>query len=408
MKKNILYVLSLVTALNFTTAAQTTASNPKVLTAPAFYDIIIPRLEVNPELLYDNLYYEGNNIIMRNIKNEKIDVSLGEFISKNWRKSVEHTKAAFVLRDALFSQQDHPYKFKPFAIMLPANWITAAALQNDSIQTVTAPPIHDDEAWRNIKTPQQMFGSFPISESLFKLASGNPDHAADTIYTYNARETLRILSEYSRRLADKRKSGLEAMIEEGAKIIAESDTLYFGKEIRKNHIIPIMVENPTRHEILEGKGISLDLNDTHHAEVISAIRKILYKQRLAYGDIALERYDISNPGERKRAVKVLEELIPKGSSGATIWLWVTGRLLKNKTLQGEDASAYITQFQKEIYSSDINTSRLRFVNKPYITLPKKNAVETLRESTVRLRKLDLFESVNITGGQLQKIIANHK
>ncbi len=372
--------------------------------APDFYDIVIPRLQVTPKFLYSNLYYEGNNLIMRKVKGPLSYSSAGNLISENWRKLVRQTKATFVLRDALFSQQDHPYKFIPRALMLPANWITAAVLQKDSIKPVLAPPLYNEEAWSKIKTPEQMFGSFPPSETLFKIAVRMPDKLSDTIYTYNARGTIKTLAEYALKLAEKRDKGVNEMIEEGAELIEASDNLYFGKDTRSEHIIPIMVENPTQHEILEGKGIELNLNDTLHKNTVSAIRRILYRKRLSDGDIAIERYDLSNPRERKRAINVLEELIPKGSSGAIVWLWVTGRLLKNKTLQGEDASAYIGQFQSEIRNSNINESRLRFVNKPSFQLKKKNPKQSLRESVERFRQLELYESVNLNSEQLRVII----
>jgi len=401
--KNIFYSVLAAVLLSTAAGAQTITSGPEVLDAPEFYDIVIPRLQAAPEILFDNLYYEGNNLVMRDVKSAESDSSAAYLISKNWRKLAEQTKAVFVLRDALFSQQDHPYKSVPFALMLPANWITAAALQKDSVQLVLAPSVHDEEAWSEIKTPDQMFGSFPVSETLFKFAVRKPDLMSDTIYTYNARTTIRMLSEFSRKLADKRKTGIDEMIEEGAELIEESDTLYFGDEIRREHIIPIMVENPTQHEIMEGKGIELSLHDTLHKNTVAAIRRILYRKRLSGGDIALERYDISNAGERKRAINVLEELIPKGSSGASVWLWVTGRLLKNRTLQGEDASAYISRFQKEIRNSNVDESRLRFVSKPSFQLKKNNPKQSLKESVERFRQLDLYESLNLNSKQLKVI-----
>ena len=340
---------------------------------------------------------------MRDVKTAQTDSPEAYLISKNWRKLAGQTKAVFVLRDALFSQQDHPYKSFPFALMLPANWITAAALQKDSIRLVLAPQVYDEEAWSEIKTAGQMFGSFPASETLFKLAVRKPDSMSDTIYTYNARAAIKMLAEYAKKLADKRDIGIKGMIEEGAELIEASDTLYFGKELRREHIIPIMVENPTRHEILEGKGIELNPDDTLHKNIIAAIRRILYRKRLSGGDIAIERYDLSDRGERKRAINVLEELIPKGSSGAAVWLWVTGRLLKNRTMQGEDASAYISQFQKEIRNSNINESRLRFVNKPSFQIKKNNPKQSLKESVEQFRQLDLYESVNLNSKQLKII-----
>jgi len=86
-----------------------------------------------------------------------------------------------------------------------------------------------------------------------------------------------------------------------------------------------------------------------------------------------------------------------------VWLWVTGRLLKNRTLQGEDASAYISRFQKEIRNSNVDESRLRFVSKPSFQLKKNNPKQSLKESVERFRQLDLYESLNLNSKQLKVI-----
>jgi len=402
----ILFTLVLVTRTGLTThiveGPLPLRSSPIILVAPSSYEMIIPRLQARPLVLYQNLYYEGNNIVMRDSEEGHSKRTAGYSNAEHWRKIVANTQATFVLRDALFSQQDHPYLFVPFALMLPANWITAAASENSTIQTVVAPSVHDENGWRSLTTARQMFGSFPPSEELFKLATKQLILKSDSAFVYHARETVGILAKYAQRLLDRRKAGSNAIIEEGAKLIAESDTLYFGRDVRQHHVIPIMVENPTQHEIQEGKGVSLITGDSTISETAAAVRRVVYQRRLADVDIAIERYDLSNAKERIRAIHVLEELIPRGSSGATVWLWVTGKLDPNRTLQGADASEYIGQFQQEIRASNINESRLRFVNKPSIQISRhSDSKQSFDKAAQRLRQLGLYLSVNLTSERLK-------
>jgi hypothetical protein len=380
-------------------------SSPDILTAPENYQLLIPRLSSQPSCLYQNLLYEGNNMVMRELKGSTSREWTGSSIAEHWQNIVVHTQGTFVLRDALFSQQDHPYLFLPFALMLPPNWITAAASQSGDLQPLIAPEVHNDSAWLAISSPEKMFGSFPPSEVLFKIATGRDTSVTDLRLIYNARQTIVILANYTKRLIDRRKSGVDAMIKEGAEIIAQGDTLYFGGNIRKHHIIPIIVENPTLHELEEGKGVAILGRDNIPIETVALVRQAIYQRRLNDGDIALERYDISNPAERKRAISVLQELIPRGSSGASVWLWVTGRMRPDRAFEGEDASKYIDQFRIEIKTANIEESRLNMVSKPSIQLSKgKEMKRSLDDAVARFHQLHLPLSINITSEKLKQLI----
>ena len=376
-----------------------------ILTAPENYRLLIPRLSPRPSCLYHNLLYEGNNKEMRELKVSASSAWTGSSIAGHWKSIVVNTRGTFVLRDALFSQQDHPYLFLPFALMLPANWITAAAAQSGVIQPLIAPEVHNDSAWLAISSPEKMFGSFPPSEVLFRIAAGRDTTITDSSLMYNARHTIVILANYAQRLIDRRKSGVDAMIKEGAEIIAQGDTLYFGGNIRRHHIIPIMVENPTLHELEEGKGVALLGRDNIPLETVAVVRQSIYQRRLNDGDIALERYDISNPTEQKRAISVLQELIPRGSSGASVWLWVTGRMRSDRVFDGEDASKYIDQFRLEVKTANIEDSRLNLVSKPSVQLAKgKEMKRSLDDAVLRFHQLHLPLSITITSEKLKQLI----
>lgn len=250
-----------------------------------------------------------------------------------------------------------------------------------------------------------MFGSFPPSEVLFKVATRRLTSMSDSNLIYNARETIVILAGFAQRLIDWRKRDVETMIQEGAEIIAQSDTLYFGENIRRHHVIPIMVENPTHHEMEEGKGVAILGRRNISYKTIAAVRQAIYRRRLNDGDIAIERYDLSKPMERLRAINVLQELIPRSSSGAMVWLWVTGRLRSDRIFEGEDASRYIDQFRQEVKTANIEESRLAYVSKPSIQLPKGSTMKhALDDAVNRFSGFHLRVSINITSERLKQLL----
>jgi hypothetical protein len=377
--------------------------------APEKYSGIMLRISDGKEILYRNLLYEGNNLIMRRPLNSKgLSILSGEEIAEKWRSKARQTRKLFILRDSLFSQQDNILKNKPFSLMLPPNWITAALISS-SLKPVVAPDIMDDDDWATIKSPDIMFGSFPPSYTLYKISKMNYKKSSvgkkkQIIYV---RTAIRMLANCSNRLIKASKYGHNAIAKEGADIIAESDRQYFGEKIRRDNIIPIFVENPTPHEMKLGKGLYIYGRDDIPNDIIHAGLKEIYSKRLQHGDIAIERYDISNKIERKRAIKVLEMLIPKKSIGVTnIWLWVTGPLKEGENFVGENATEYINTFKSEIKSSDINTDRLKYISKPDYKLSEgPNREKEFQMAVEYYKKLDLPLGLNINTRTFRKLIS---
>ncbi len=270
-----------------------------------------------------------------------------------------------MLRDSLWSQQDHPTAHKPLQLMLPPSWILIAAARPSTLP-VTAYPVQDDAQWSALADQGALFGGYPSSTRLFALATSNLSEAEGEVQAriVNARSSLQQLRQLTGRLQEVSPQGSHSVVTRGAELIAEGDRRYFGAEIRRNRIIPILVENPNAQEVLEGKGPLAPGLETS-VELENFLVSEICRLRLLDGDIALERYDLSNPVEVNRALELLQRIIPRGEPGSTrVWLWVTGKLLPGKTLQGEGALAYAETFWNSVRNLPINTDRLLLLNKP--------------------------------------------
>ena len=120
------------------------------LEAPARYSQIVPRLQLPVNQIFENLFYEGNNIVMRGNRTSSGDFTdAGDTVSLRWRSVATSCRGIFVLRDSLFSQQDHPYRHESHALMLPPSWITAAATiiqEGDSLHPMIVFEIENDHA----------------------------------------------------------------------------------------------------------------------------------------------------------------------------------------------------------------------------------------------------------------------
>ena len=389
---------------------------PERLIAPARFAEVIPRLGFPYRRLYGNLTYEGNNPNMRGRR-----ASSGLYHDQNgavgagrWRRAAASVAGLFVLRDSLFSQQDHPLDHRAFAPMIPQNWVTAAVaevLEGRTPRPLRAPALEDDAAWTALNTPGAMFGSFPASQRLHGWATRSRDGVDPVSLSRieNARHTVIALAEQARAMVDVAGEGPEAVARAGAEQISVTDRLYFTTELRRNHVIPIGVENPNRHEIEdEGKGLEI-AGRTVPRQAIALARDAIYRRRLRDGDIAIERYDISQPAERRRGIAFLERLVPSVEGGATgghlVWLWVTGPQEANAHL-GVDATAYFADFRAEAERASIDMSRVRFLSKPSVVLATGNRGPALAEQTERLRRLGLPISVNLATGMLERAIAS--
>jgi len=181
----------------------------------------------------------------------------------------------------------------------------------------------------------------------------------------SARSSLIQLSDHTRRLQRASAEGWRALVSEGAEIIAEGDRVYFGESTRRDHVIPVFVENPRDFELVERKGWMIPGLEIEPELARSVVTEIC-RRRLSDGDIALERYDLSDPRATERALRVLEWAIPSDEDGTTnVWLWVTGKLEPVKhELVGEGALRYVEAFLERALDREINLDRLKLFNKP--------------------------------------------
>ncbi len=379
------------------------------LEAPARYAHIVPRLQLSEGQMLKNLHYEGNNIVMRGKRTPGGNfVDSGQTVALRWQQIAQSCRGVFVLRDSLFSQQDHPYKQQSYALMLPPSWITSAATTVQDGRPLVPMKVflvEDDQAWANLDSINALFGSFPRSETLYKLAILPIDKAAPEEATQirNARTALIALAKESRMLVDAAHLGPQVIMRVGAERISLADCTYFGTEIRRKHIIPIFVENPTLKEQSEGKGAYPPGRWTD-PQIAKQATQIIYRRRLRDGDIAIERYDLSTASERKRAITLLEGLIPIGEELPTIvWLWVTGPLDSNGKLSGQNALPWISTFRKELVRSNVDGRRIVLLSKPSTFIPSGPQRKSVFEAQVDLfSQQHLPMSINLsTHGLLQ-------
>ena len=338
-------------------------------TLPAQYQHIVPRIYYPVGTLIENLRYEGNNIEMRGPKDASGNYTNGEIVAERWRSAATNCTSIFVLRDSLYSQQDHPYRQTPYSLLLPPNWVTTAVFLAEKNRTVILPtvfPVDNHSGWSGIQSPQELFGSFPISDSMFRIAT---EQSHNITQRTNARLTMIQLHQFAKQLALASKKGASHVLQVGAQLICESDCKYFGESIRRNNIIPIFVENPNTKEESEGKGSSpphLNIESSY----IFKCTKGIYKRRLEDGDIAIERYDLSNDADCVRAASLMEALVPKGEQGTTkVWIWVTGPLNAKGKLTGKNAMPWVKNFKLRLQAANVNLSRIEIFSKPSVSLP---------------------------------------
>ncbi|HJL20279.1 MAG TPA: hypothetical protein RMH99_31720 [Sandaracinaceae bacterium LLY-WYZ-13_1] len=362
--------------------------------APEAYAHLIGRVGGRTPWVFTNLRYESNNRSMRGAFDPSPEAGCDN--ARRQRALFARTRGVFVLRDALYSQQDHPIEHRACALMMPANWVTAAVADTRAgraLRPVVAPAMDDDAAWASIDTPEAMFGSFQPSENLFETArrSRGDASADDRGRIRNARHNVRRLAVEARALIDAAVEGPRAVAEAGAARIAASDRAYFTPEVRHDRVVVLGVEHPSEHEIRgENKGVAIWGREVP-AEVLAMVRDAVYGARLRDGDIALERYDLTEPADRRRAVEVLTALVPEGETrGHRIWLWVGGGLVEG-TERVHDASTELPGFLRELAAAPIARDRVVVVNRPSFRL--RGHENELAARAARFRDLGLPLSV---------------
>ena len=374
-----------------------------LLRVPEGYGHLTLRAGLPVGARYEDLVYEGNN---KNFRGKPTADGLyrdGDATAEDWRRWIAGVKGMIVLRDSLFSQQDHPVLQRPRALMMPPSWVSvavAATMAGETLVAPVAPEIEDDAGWGAAASMQARFGSFPPSERLFDdsrvaLEGASADQQART---RNARASLRALAEAAAAMVQAQPGGPEVVAEAGAAWIAASDRAYFGAELRKR-IIPIFVEQPNEHEARdEGKGMTvwgLSLPDT----AVTLARDTVYARRLEDGPLGVERYDLRHAGEQARAIALLETLIPRGSEGHPIWLWVNAG--SDGHGHGDPAIPYIPAFEEAVGAANIEPSRLVLLSKPS---PRPTTGAALDAYATQTRTLGVPASLQLNTRAAQRLL----
>lgn len=377
------------------------------LQAPARYEKVQLRAGLPVQPRYANLRYEGNNKNFRGKLSEAGLYREGAATAADWRTWIAGTAGMVVLRDSLFSQQDHPYRQRGHALMMPPSWISVAVAEVQAGRKLVAmqlPSLDDDEAWTRFATVEALFGVYPGSEALFTHAVRAIDGAAPAgaEMTRNARESLLALAAQVKAMVDVQGHGASWVAKAGAAQIAASDRAYFGAELRAQKLIPIFVENPNEHEARdEGKGMQV-WGRALPAAAVDLARRELYARRLQDGALGIERYDLRHPAERARAVTVLEELVPRGSTGHAVWLWVNGG--SDGHGNGDPALPYIESFREQLAAADIEMSRVILLSKPSVRPWGDEAPAILEQALEQYGALDLVISAQLNTRAFAKLV----
>ena len=397
----------------------TAATTSLVAPLPDRFRRVVLRLDPDPVDLEASLRYEGNNLDLRGPRGpEGLQVDSGEMAARRWRLAAAGCAGLFVLRDSLWSQQDHPTRQHAFAPYLPPAWITAACLvaRGDlAWRPIFDAPIDDDSAWAGCTTPALLFGNAPISERLHSSARSllRETQTADparSVMATNARRTFRELGAAMRRMHAVSVDGPDMVATIGAEIACRTDRRYFTPELRRRRFIPITVTNPTTKEIGEGKGpVAPDHASIPGVAALgSMVMRTLLRRRLADGDIAVERYDLSQPESRAAAIDLLRNLVPKDGAvrdGGRVWLWVNGPLDPQRKMRGADAGEWIPTFRRELDRSDIDHRRVRLFNKPSFDLPSgPGRAAALDAGLARATRLDVPLSLNLRTTAFRRIL----
>ena len=378
------------------------------LDAPPRYELLAIRAALPAKVLYADLIYEGNNKHFRGPLDEHGLYRSGEDTAAEWRAYAVGTGGVVVLRDSLFSQQDHPTLQPPRALMMPPMWVSVAVAETLAGRTIKAPrgaglELEDDAAWAG-EDIALYFGSFPVSERLFgdaRRALAGADAAAQA-QTRNARRSMQMLAAAAQAMIDVAPRGAQAVASVGAEWIAASDRSYFGTELRRTKIIPIFVENPNEHESRdEGKGM-IPWGVELPAAAVELASRAVYARRLADGPLALERYDLRDASERARAIALLEALVPRGSSGPLLYLWVNGG--SDGHGKGEPATPHIPSFSTELDAAPIARERVVLFSKPSVRPRGKDASKVLEAAIDEHAKLGIPLSAQLRTSQLRALL----
>jgi hypothetical protein len=392
------------------TAAPATADGTGRSDVPARYAGLVLLAYPSPPL-FPNLLYEGNNLQVRGPRSPDGAYPDGAEVARRWRRLAHGGRSLFALRDGLFAQQDHPSGQQPFALMMPASWVTAALADvaaGRTLRPVRTPPLDDEDAWRAIRTPAEVFGSFPRSPQLFALATSRADGDGSESVRH-ARAALRSLAADAVRMVRVQKHGADAVAAAGASRIARSDRRYFGGRRRRERVVLIAVENPTRTEVVrEAKGAYVRGRPDIPAAIVERAHDAVYRRRLADGDLALERYDVTRTDDRRRAIRVLEAIVPRDrpSAGGVVWLWIVGSAGPFASTFAAPPDAVAT-LRRELADANVDLSRVRLLPRPALELPAGSSRRSVFEDHVdACSAQDLPCGVRIDSRELAALVAH--
>lgn len=379
-----------------------------LLDAPERYEHLTLRAGLPVGARYGDLVYEGNN---RNFRGKPGEAGLyrsGDETAADWRRWIAGVKGMIVLRDSLFSQQDHPVLQAPRALMMPPCWVSVAVEATRAGETLVAPvapAMEDDDGWASAGSPKDRFGSFPVSERLFEDSKRSLKEAevsaGQHARTRNARASIAALAASASAMVQAQAGGASVVAEAGAEWIAASDLTYFGAALR-TRVIPIFVENPNEHEARdEGKGMGVwgvDLS----AEAVLQARNAVYARRLLDGPLGVERYDLRDESQRQRAIELLETLVPEGSEGHPVWLWVNGG--SDGHGKGEPATPYLPSFMEALQEANVEMSRVVLLSKPSVRPRGAEARATLDAFASKMRTLAVPASVQLNTRAARRLL----
>ena len=252
--------------------------------------------------------------------------------------------------------------------MLPPAWISFAVEQarhGQSPRPPSVPPLQADGEWRRLGAASA-FGDFPPSWSLFRHATTSVCEAdpATVSWVWNARRTLQSLASSARALVAEVPSGPRRVAARGAEIVAQSDRRYFGEDLRRTTVVPILVENPNDEEIREGKGLRPASLPALSDEAIRTTLRALLRRRLQDGEVAVERYDIADREARARAFGVIQDVVGDADkTGHRLWVWLSGPTDTDNRAPA-DAPEALTAFRQALEDAGIPLARLGLLYMP--------------------------------------------
>ncbi len=369
-----------------------------VFRAPPAYDHLLPHLGDPDAVRFANLYHMASNRQMRGPRSESGSYQRsGREIAQGWRQAAASVKGIFAHRDGLFSQQDHPIDQGVIRIMMPPSWVSVAVdatIRSRPLEDVRAPPLDDDRAWTSIASARELFGSFPPSDSLFRAATQRLGVIAeDRLRVTSARRSITMLARDVQAMVDVADQGAEAVAAAGAERIAMSDLQYFGTRVRREHMILIMTDNPSIHELRdEGRGFDVYGRDLTE-EAIEMARRAVIQRRMRDGDVAIERYNISLGPERRRSIRTLTRLLDGAPREATLWLFAHGGIDPDGGGQ-RDAFPFANGYRSELEEAGLR-DRVRLVSVPAVPIGGRGLHERLHEASRRYRAVRLPLHLNL-------------